>query len=59
VSIRGKPIARSLFADLEEFDQESSSWRRLERKKLLDHVDLRAEIKSGSWKALRLVQITS
>jgi hypothetical protein len=59
VPIRGKPISRSLFADLEELEQESTSWRRIERKKLLDHMDLRAELKPGSWKAFRVVQISS
>jgi hypothetical protein len=58
VTVKGKPIARSLFADLDEYDQRSNSWRRVERKKLLDRIELRAEIKSGSWAAFRTTQIT-
>jgi hypothetical protein len=59
IPVRGKPISRSLYVDLEEFDQESAGWRRIERKKLLDRIELRIEVKSGSWKAFRVVQITS
>jgi len=58
VPVKGRPIARSLFADLDEYDQRSNSWRRVERKKLLDRLELRAEIKSGSWAAFRITQIT-
>ena len=57
--VRGKPLSRSLFAELDEFDHATSSWKRLERRKLLDAVDLDLEVKSSGWRAFRLSQITS
>ena len=58
VPVKGKPIERSLYVDVEEFNPESSAWQRVERKRVLESVQLRTDLRSGSWKWFRLAQIT-
>ena len=56
VPLRGKPLATSLFADLDEFNQETCQWERLDRRKLLDRLELRVDLGPGSWRVFRAVQ---
>ncbi len=56
--MRGKPLASALFADLDEFNQASCQWERVDRRKLLDRLELRLEVGPGSWRAFRAVQIS-
>ncbi len=59
VPVRAKSLSRSLFVDLDEFNQETAAWRRLGRIRTLDRIELRAEVRPGSWKWFRIGQITS
>jgi len=57
VPMRGKPLATSLFVDVDEYAPAAGGWRRLDRRKLLDAVELRTELAPNSWKAYRVSQI--
>jgi hypothetical protein len=57
VGLRGKPLAKSLYADLEEFQPESFQWRSLERRRLLDRMELQVELQPNAWKVFRFSQV--
>ncbi len=59
IPMNAKTLSRSLYVDLDQLSPESSAWRRVERVRLLDHVDLRVELQAGAWKWYRIAQITS
>lgn len=59
IPVKAKTLSRSLYVDLDELNPETTAWRRLERVRLLDHLNVRAELKAGAWKWFRIAQITS
>jgi hypothetical protein len=58
-SLKGKPVSRALYVDLEEYNQETSNWHKVERKRLLERLEFKTDLKAASWKCFRAVQITS
>lgn len=58
IPAKGKPIDRSLFVDVEELHPDTTTWHRSERKRVLERVELRVDVKASSWKWLRVTQIT-
>ena len=59
VPVRGKPLASALFVDVDEFDLTKWEWERIDRRKLLDRVDLQAEFGPNSWRVFRVSQISA
>ncbi len=59
IPLNGKPVSRALYADFEEYNQESSTWQKVERKRLFERLEFRTELKAASWRCFRAVQITS
>ncbi|MDG6966859.1 MAG: hypothetical protein JRN58_02960 [Nitrososphaerota archaeon] len=54
VPTRSKAFSTALFAQVEELQQETGLWAAVERVKLVGRVELKVELRAGSWKAFRL-----
>jgi len=58
VPVRSRSFATSLFAILEELQPETGKWLELERVKLLlRSIELKADLRPGSWKVLKLSKV--
>ncbi len=57
VRTRGRPLASSLFVDVQEYDQERMSWGGAERRRLPESLEMRVELQPNSWKAYRAVRM--
>ena len=44
VPTRGKPLATALFVDVEEFNQETWLWEKLDRRRLLEKLEFRVDL---------------
>lgn len=54
VPARSKAFSSSLFAQVEELQQETGLWATMERVKLLSRVELKVDLRPGSWKVIRI-----
>ena len=54
VPLKSKSFSTSLFAQMEELQQETGLWTKLDRIKLLSKLETRVELKPGSWRMLRI-----
>jgi len=58
VPLKSKSFTTSLFAQMEELQQETGLWSKLDRVKLLSKLETKVELKPNSWKMLRLSATT-
>ena len=56
--VRSKALTTSLFAEVEELQQETGLWSKVERTKLTSNLDVTVELKPNSWKMLRFSPVT-
>jgi hypothetical protein len=57
LAMRSKSFSTSLFAQLEELQQDTGLWANIERVKLMKAMDLRLEVRPGAWRVLRLTRV--
>ncbi len=58
VPTRGKPLATALFVDVEEFNQETWLWEKLDRRRLLEKLEFRVDLGPNSWRVYRVAEIS-
>jgi hypothetical protein len=58
VPLRSKSFSTALFAQMEELQQETGLWTKVERVKLLNRLETKVDLKPNSWKMLRLSTAT-
>lgn len=54
VPLRSKSFSTALFAQVEELQQEGGVWSAVERVKLVNRLELKVELRPGSWRAFRV-----
>jgi hypothetical protein len=58
VPTRGKPLATALFVDVEEFNQETWLWDKLDRRRLLEKLEFRVDLGPNAWTVYRVAEMS-
>ena len=58
IPTKGPPLASSLFVDLQEFDKETQLWRKADRRRTLDRLELHMNLGPGEWRVIRATRVT-
>jgi hypothetical protein len=58
VPLRSKSFSTALFAQMEELQQETGLWTKVDRVKLLSRLEVKVDMKPNSWKMLRLSPVS-
>jgi hypothetical protein len=54
VPLRSKSFSTALFAEMEELQQETGLWTKVERIRLVSRLETKVDLKPNSWKMLKI-----
>jgi len=58
VPMRSRSFSTALFAQVEELQQETGLWSKVERVKLLSRLEIKVELRANSWRMQRLSRVS-